>query len=311
MIDLFDWFKSDQSKSHSRLIFFSLRNYFADKCVTINQRTSMVDFEKSITQYDAATAVDCLRNVRRLFRVDLLKRSIDAMSEHVATVVQLRQRFAISYATLCSAHYILGIGDRHLNNLMMSTRTARIVGIDFGHAFGSAITSQAIPELVPFRLTTQITTAMGPIGARTRFETAMTQCMRVMRVNRRLISDALLVFVREPSMDWSVVRGGSIDSKSNTSSALIAKSIKYARHKVKIAERKLDGDHPISIVCKELAEKYSTSIIDSIRANAFANISTTTDEEALTVIDQVRSLIDIAGDDAVLARIFHGWEPWL
>jgi DNA-dependent protein kinase catalytic subunit len=201
---------------------------------------------------------------------------------------------------------------------MLSTRTARIVGIDFGHAFGSALTHLPVPELVPFRLTRQLTTAMGAIGAQTRFESALAQCMRVMRADRQCIVDALRVFVREPSIDWCPINApvaslSAINASSSLSSSL-AKSIDYARKKVSIAERKLNGDHPIAIVCTELREKYvgnnRSSAIDTICANVFANIASSTDK-SLSVIDQIRLLISIASDDAVLARVFCGWEPWL
>jgi len=33
---------------------------------------------------------------------------------------------------------VLGIGDRHLSNFMVDLSTGGIVGIDFGHAFGTA-----------------------------------------------------------------------------------------------------------------------------------------------------------------------------
>lgn len=51
---------------------------------------------------------------------------------------RLRHEFAVSHAQLCISHYILGIGDRHLSNFMIDLHTGAVVGIDFGHAFGSA-----------------------------------------------------------------------------------------------------------------------------------------------------------------------------
>ena len=44
----------------------------------------------------------------------------------------------MSHAQLCVSHYVLGIGDRHLSNFMIDLQTGAVVGIDFGHAFGSA-----------------------------------------------------------------------------------------------------------------------------------------------------------------------------
>ena len=44
----------------------------------------------------------------------------------------------VTHAVLSICHYIIGIGDRHLSNFMVNMRTGEMVGIDFGHAFGSA-----------------------------------------------------------------------------------------------------------------------------------------------------------------------------
>lgn len=52
--------------------------------------------------------------------------------------LSLRSHFASSHALLCISHWVLGIGDRHLSNFMINTETGGMIGIDFGHAFGSA-----------------------------------------------------------------------------------------------------------------------------------------------------------------------------
>lgn len=52
--------------------------------------------------------------------------------------LSLRSHFIRSHALLCVSHWVLGIGDRHLSNFMVNTESGGIIGIDFGHAFGSA-----------------------------------------------------------------------------------------------------------------------------------------------------------------------------
>ena len=42
--------------------------------------------------------------------------------------------------------YILGIGDRHLQNMLVSLATGKSIAIDFGYSFGSAF-SLPIPEI--------------------------------------------------------------------------------------------------------------------------------------------------------------------
>lgn len=45
---------------------------------------------------------------------------------------------------------------------MIDKTTGEMVGIDFGHAFGSATELLPTPELMPFRLTPQLVQAMEP-----------------------------------------------------------------------------------------------------------------------------------------------------
>ena len=66
------------------------------------------------------------------------RRSFLQLSSSPEAFLMLRSHFARTYGALCMCHYILGIGDRHLSNTMIDLETGGVIGIDFGHAFGSA-----------------------------------------------------------------------------------------------------------------------------------------------------------------------------
>lgn len=66
------------------------------------------------------------------------RRGFLRMSTTPEAFLSLRSHFSSSHAVLCVSHWILGIGDRHLSNFMINTETGGMIGIDFGHAFGSA-----------------------------------------------------------------------------------------------------------------------------------------------------------------------------
>lgn len=68
----------------------------------------------------------------------LPRRAFVKMSTSPEAFLALRSHFVSSHALMCISHWILGIGDRHLSNFMINKETGGMVGIDFGHAFGSA-----------------------------------------------------------------------------------------------------------------------------------------------------------------------------
>lgn len=49
--------------------------------------------------------------------------------------------------------YLVGLGDRHLENLLMDVFTGEIVHIDYNVCFDKG-KKLRVPEIVPFRLTT-------------------------------------------------------------------------------------------------------------------------------------------------------------
>jgi DNA-dependent protein kinase catalytic subunit len=51
----------------------------------------------------------------------------------------VRSKFARSYAVFTICSYVLGIGDRHLDNFLLDTTDGSLVGIDFGCAFGQGV----------------------------------------------------------------------------------------------------------------------------------------------------------------------------
>jgi len=59
--------------------------------------------------------------------------------------------------------YILGLGDRHVQNILIDTQTAELIHIDLGVAFEQGRILPT-PETVPFRLTRDIVDGMGVMG---------------------------------------------------------------------------------------------------------------------------------------------------
>lgn len=83
-----------------------------------------------------------------------------------------RLAYTRSVAVNSMVGYVLGIGDRHTQNILVDKTTAEFVHIDFGVIFGQGRFLK-IPELVPFRLTRDVVDAMGILGV----EGKCVQCL--------------------------------------------------------------------------------------------------------------------------------------
>ena len=64
--------------------------------------------------------------------------------------IERRTNYTRSIAVMSMVGYILGLGDRHLANLMLDRISGRIVHIDFGDCFEVAMQRDRFPEKVPF-----------------------------------------------------------------------------------------------------------------------------------------------------------------
>ena len=71
---------------------------------------------------------------------------------------------------ILTAGYIIGLGDRHSQNILIDGATAAVVHIDLGIAFEQGRFLMT-PELVPFRLTRDIVDGMGATGTATLYPT--------------------------------------------------------------------------------------------------------------------------------------------
>jgi FKBP12-rapamycin complex-associated protein len=78
--------------------------------------------------------------------------------------VERRASFTKSVAVMSMVGYILGLGDRHLANLMLHRVSGRVVHIDFGDCFEVTKNRKELPEIIPFRLTRMLTKCMGSSG---------------------------------------------------------------------------------------------------------------------------------------------------
>ncbi|XP_060920840.1 DNA-dependent protein kinase catalytic subunit isoform X2 [Labrus mixtus] len=261
--------------------------------------------------------VNTFLKVLQHWPTDLLKRAFLKMCNGPEAFLSLRSHFISSHALLCVSHWILGIGDRHLSNFMINMETGGMVGIDFGHAFGSATQFLPVPELMPFRLTQQFVNLMQPLKESGLIQSVMVHALRAYRAEPDLLLNTMDVFVKEPSLDWKnfelkqLKKGGTWMEDVNT------KEINwYPLQKVNFARRKLEGANPAAITSEELKLGFEkTEAFSGMQSVALGteehNVRARLPADGLSVEQQVDCLLDQAMDPNVLGRVWMGWEPWV
>jgi len=128
--------------------------------------------------------------------------------------LERRTTYTRSLGTMSIVGYILGLGDRHPNNLMLQRVTGKIVHIDFGDCFEVAMLRDKFPERIPFRLTRMLRHAMEVSGIEGNFRSTCENVMRVLREHKDSVMAMLEAFVHDPLLQWRILGGqGSKEQK--------------------------------------------------------------------------------------------------
>ena len=117
--------------------------------------------------------------------------------------INRRINFETSLASNSMAGYILGLGDRHLANIMISNNNAKLIHIDFGDCFEVAMYRENYPEKVPFRLTRLLINALGVTKTEGTFRSCCENVIKLMRENDEQIMELLEAFIYDPLMQWT------------------------------------------------------------------------------------------------------------
>merc|ERR1712032_1156912 len=204
-----------------------------------------------------------------------------------------------------------GIGDRHLDNHLFCLRSAEVVPIDFGYSFGIGALLP-VPELVLFRLTGFLLSALQPLAgqfAHGTFCTGLAAVLGCCRDRAELLQDACALFVREPLLDWTTQsrRRGITDLEF------------VPRRRLQMVAERLRGRHPAAILRDELMDNPYPWVKELIRGNSMEAIIAGLDEDEraemyrrnvpLSVAEQVTCLIRQATDPNILGRAWEGWAP--
>ncbi|XP_018655277.1 putative phosphatidylinositol 3-and 4-kinase [Schistosoma mansoni] len=192
-----------------------------------------------------------------------------------------RECYARTCAVMSMVGYVLGLGDRHTENILFDSISGDLVHVDFSCVFNNGLTLPW-PERVPFRLTRNMVHAMGPTG----YEGTFRRCSEaVMRLLRHEIDPLLAVF-RPIYFDAVVEQTGNVRNGSASSDLdLTERATRAATEKLARMEDRLKG---------KITEH-----------DGFSQIL------PMSVEGQVDTLIKEATDVDRLCQMYKGWMPFL
>ncbi|XP_022908365.2 serine/threonine-protein kinase SMG1 [Onthophagus taurus] len=134
---------------------------------------------------------------------DLLAKELWCHSVNAAAWWHMVRKYSYSVAVMSIIGYIIGLGDRHLDNVLVDLTSGDVVHIDYNVCFekGKAL---RVPEKVPFRLTPNIRDALGVTGVEGIFRMACENVLRTMKKGRETLLTLLEAFVYDPLIDWTL-----------------------------------------------------------------------------------------------------------
>lgn len=181
---------------------------------------SIAKLRQSLKDNAAAGTVEKTENFTKLMkRFHPAMRHLFRDRRKLATPwFEMRLNFQRSVAAVSMVGWILGIGDRHVSNLMLDENSGEMVPIDFGIAFDAVRThafamprlmlksAQAellpVPEKVPFRMTQDIVDGLGLTGVDGVFRRCSEELLRVLREQADTIMSILEVLKYDPLQKW-------------------------------------------------------------------------------------------------------------
>ncbi|CAJ1065758.1 serine-protein kinase ATM [Xyrichtys novacula] len=234
------------------------------------------------------------KNFRPVFRYFCMERFLDP-----AVWMEKRLAYTRSVATSSIVGYIVGLGDRHIQNILIDEQTAELVHIDLGVAFeqGKILPT---PETVPFRLSRDIVDGMGITGVEGVFRRCCEKTMEVMRNSQEALLTIVEVLLYDPLFDWTMnplkafclQRDEQPELNATLSSTLGGEDMNNLR--------KSSSD---SQSFNKVAERVLLRLQEKLKGVEEGTV--------LSYGGQVNLLIQQAMDPKNLSRLFPGWQAWV
>ena len=112
-----------------------------------------------------------------------------------------RLRYTRSCAVMSIVGHVLGLGDRHGENILFEEDNGSLMHVDFNCLFDKGLTFEK-PEHVPFRLTHNMVDAMGVYGYEGPFRRCFEITLTLLRSNEDALMTILETFLHDPTTDF-------------------------------------------------------------------------------------------------------------
>ncbi|CAN4112596.1 unnamed protein product [Withania somnifera] len=124
------------------------------------------------------------------------------MFSEPAAWFRARVAYAHTTAVWSMVGHIVGLGDRHGENILFDSTTGDCVHVDFSCLFDKGLQLEK-PELVPFRLTQNMIDGLGITGYEGIFLKVCEITLSVLREHRETLMSVLETFIHDPLVEWT------------------------------------------------------------------------------------------------------------
>ncbi|KAL1193295.1 Serine/threonine-protein kinase ATR [Cardamine amara subsp. amara] len=113
-----------------------------------------------------------------------------------------RVAYAHTTAVWSMVGHVVGLGDRHGENILFDSTSGDCVHVDFSCLFDKGLQLEK-PELVPFRLTQNMIDGLGMTGYEGIFMRVCEITLTVLRTHRETLMSILETFIHDPLVEWT------------------------------------------------------------------------------------------------------------
>jgi serine/threonine-protein kinase ATR len=186
-----------------------------------------------------------------------------------------RLNYIRTCAVMSMVGWVMGLGDRHTENILLDQETGELIHIDLNMLFEKGL-DLLVQERVPFRLTRNMVDAMGVTGYEGAFRTTCEVSLQLLRDNRETLMSIINTFAYDARKQQPLYQKIS---------------------PLEIIDRKLRG---FEVIKRE-------NLSNSNSQNRFE----LNGDIVLSVQGQVDQLISYATDDLYLSNMWPYWGPFI